>query len=142
MELLLIQRYSKSKECRGFVYKNHTSAAYMIQLTFVFILYGLYISYIYKKRRKAVSLSFLYFFCIVFTLFVFTNIIQKLFQLSSCIVFIQFVHCLHVYTININLKFVAVFGLNFIQFCTVSTFLVYMQKYDVHFLQIYYHTKF
>ena len=91
MELLLIQRYSKSKECRGFVYKNHTSAAaYMIQLTFVFILYGLYISYIYKRRRKAVSLSFLYKFCIVFTLFVFTNIIQKLFQLSSCIGFTLF----------------------------------------------------
>ena len=32
-------KYSKSKECRqvprGFVYKKHTSAAYMIRLTFV-----------------------------------------------------------------------------------------------------------
>ena len=43
MTSLLMQKYLKSKECRcrGFVYKKHTSAAaYMMQLTFVYILYS------------------------------------------------------------------------------------------------------
>ena len=66
-----IQKYSKSKECRGFVYKKHTSAAaHMIQLTFVYILYSLYIVCMFKKHMKAVSVSLLYRFCIVCTLHV------------------------------------------------------------------------
>ena len=52
--------------------KKHTSAvAYMIQLTFVYILYSLHIVCMYKKHRKTVSVSYLYRFSIVCTLFVF-----------------------------------------------------------------------
>ena len=49
---LLMQKYSKSKEYRGFVYKKHRSAAayIMIQLTFVYILYSLHIVCIYKTH--------------------------------------------------------------------------------------------
>ena len=66
-----MQKYLKGRECRGFVYKKHTSAAaYMIQLTFVYILYSLYIVCMYKKHTKVVSVSLLYKFCIVCTLFV------------------------------------------------------------------------
>ena len=88
MALLLMQKYSKSKECRGFVYKKHTSAAHMIQLKFFYILYSLYIVCIYKKHTKVVSVSLLYRFCIVCTLFVCTKNIQKSFQLASCIAFV------------------------------------------------------
>ena len=49
---------SKSKECRGFVYIKHTLAgAYMILLTFVYILYSLYIVCMYEKYTKTVSVS-------------------------------------------------------------------------------------
>ena len=92
-----MRKYSKGKECRGFVYKKHTSAqAYMIPLTFAYILYSLYIVCMYKKHTKVVSVSLLYKFCIVYTLFVCTKNIQKLFQLGSCISFVQFVQCLYV----------------------------------------------
>ena len=54
--------------------KKHTSAAaYMIRLTFVYILYSLYIVCMYKKHTKVVSVSLLYKFCIVCTLFVCTK---------------------------------------------------------------------
>ena len=64
MVSLLMQKYSKSKECRGFAYKKHTAAAaYMIWLTFVYILYSLYIVFMYKKHAKALSVSLLCRFC-------------------------------------------------------------------------------
>ena len=90
MTLLLMQKYLKCKECRcrGFVYKKHTSAAYMIRLIFVYILYSLYIVYMYKKHTKAVSVSLFDRFYIVCTLFVCTKNIQKPFQLVSCIGFV------------------------------------------------------
>ena len=53
-----MQKCLKGKECRGFVYKKHTpAAAYMIRLTFVHILYSLYIVCMYKKHTKATSVS-------------------------------------------------------------------------------------
>ena len=40
------------------IYKKHTSAAaYMFRLTFLCILYSLYIVYVYKKHTKIVSVS-------------------------------------------------------------------------------------
>ena len=61
MASLLVQKF-KSKECGGFVYKKHKStAAYMIPLTFAYILYSLYI------------------LC--------TKSIQRQFQLANCIGF-------------------------------------------------------
>ena len=66
MPSLLMRKYSKSKEHRGFVYKKYTSAAaHMIQLTFayilytydiqiLYILYSLYIVCMYKKCTKTV----------------------------------------------------------------------------------------
>ena len=50
---VVLDKNSKSKECRGFVYKKHTSAAaYMIQLTFANVLYSLYIVCMHKKIYK------------------------------------------------------------------------------------------
>ena len=84
-----MQKSLKGKECRGFVYKKHTSAAaYMIRLTFVYILYSLYIVCMYKKHTKVVSVSLLYKFCIVCTLFVYTKNTQKPLQFASCIGFV------------------------------------------------------
>ena len=80
---------TEDKKCRGFVYKNDESAeAYMIPLTFVYILYSLYIVFMYKNHAKAVSFSLLYVFCIVCTLLVCTKNIKKLFHLTSCISFV------------------------------------------------------
>ena len=45
----------------------------MIRLTFVYILYSLHIVCIYKEHTKAVSVSWLYRFCMVCTLFVVQN---------------------------------------------------------------------
>ena len=60
----------------------------MIRLTFVFILYSLYIACMYKKHTKAVSVSYLNRFCLVCTLFVCTKNMQRSFQLASCIGFV------------------------------------------------------
>ena len=112
---LLMQKYLKGKECRGFVYKKHTSAAaYMIQLTFANVLYSLYIVCMHKKIYKChlsqpvVQVLYgLYIFCM------YKNI-QRPFQLASCIDFVQFVHCLYVQKI-IHFKFKAAFNLNLAQ---------------------------
>ena len=54
---VVLDKNSKSKECRGFVCKKHTSAAYMIELTFVNVLYSLYIVCMHKKYTNATSVS-------------------------------------------------------------------------------------
>ena len=50
----------------------------MIQLTFVYILYSLQFVCLYKKHTKVVSVSQLYRFCIVCTLFVCIKNIQSI----------------------------------------------------------------
>ena len=48
----------KAKNVEFLLIQKHTTAvAYMIRLTFVYILYSLYIVRIYKKHTKAVSVS-------------------------------------------------------------------------------------
>ena len=55
---VVLDKNSKSKECRGFLCKKHTSAAaYMIELTFVNVLYSLHIGCMHKKYTNATSVS-------------------------------------------------------------------------------------
>ena len=93
-------------------YSYIMSAAYMTRLTFVYVLYSLYIVCMYKKHSKAVSFSYSQFsrFCIVCSqlhyfciCYVQKNIQHQLHsylgrfsQLVVTIGFVQFVHCLYV----------------------------------------------
>ena len=130
-------KIGKVKNVQVLYTKSKSAAAYMIQLTFVYFLCSLYIVYMYKKHTKTISVSQLYRFCIVGTLFVCTKNIQRLFQQGRCIGFVQFVHYFYIQktykgcfsqlvvqvlyslyfvcTKNIHFKFQVIFSLNFLQ---------------------------
>ena len=115
----------------------------MIRLTFAYILYSLHIVCIYKKHTKAVSVSQLYRFCMVCTLFVVqktyeghfsqlvvqilyglyiicsTKNIRRPFQLASCIDFVQFAHIVRMYkkrTFQVSSRFQSDLCASFVQF--------------------------
>ena len=73
----------------------------MIQLTFVYILYSLYVVCIYKKHTKTVSVSQLYL-QVLYSLYIICMYKKHTFQVSSCFQselctsFVQFVHCLYI----------------------------------------------
>ena len=130
-------KIGKVKNVQVLYTKSISAAAYMIQLTFVYFLCSLYIVYMYKKHTKTISVSQLYRFCIVGTLFVCTKNIQRLFQQGRCIGFVQFVHYFYIQktykgcfsqlvvqvlyslyfvcTKNIHFKFQVIFSLSFVQ---------------------------
>ena len=91
----------------------------MIRLTFAYILYSLHIVCIYKKHTKAVSVSQLYRFCMVCTLFVVQKNIRRPFQLASCIDFVQFAHIVRMYkkrTFQVSSRFQSDLCASFVQF--------------------------
>ena len=96
------EKQLKNLASQRFCMQKTYIAVYMIQLTFVYILYSSYIFCMYKKYTKAVSVSQLYSFVqfahylqLASQSYVQRNI-QRSFQLARCIGFVQFVHCLYV----------------------------------------------
>ena len=80
----------------------------MIWLTFIYILYRLYLVCIYKKHEKAISVSLLYRLCIFFTLFVCTKNIHIKFQVAFSWNFVQVLYSfVHFWYICRNLMFIA-----------------------------------
>ena len=96
------EKQLKNVASQRFCIQKTYIAAYMIQLTFVYISYSSHIFCIYKKHTKAVSVRQLYSFVqfahylqLASQSYVQRNI-QRSFQLARCIGFVQFVHCLYV----------------------------------------------
>ena len=100
-----------------------------ICIHFVQFIHCLYVRKIYKDRFSQLVIQIFYS---LYYIIVCTKNMQRPFQLASCIGFAQSVHYLYVQK-NMHLKFQVVFGLKLYKFCTVCTFFVYMQEFDVHF---------
>ena len=68
------------------------------------ILYSLYIVCMYKKHTKTVSVSYLYRFCKVCTLFVCTKNINFKFQAVFSLKFVQVLYSLYIFCIYVGIS--------------------------------------
>ena len=101
----------------------------MIRLTFVYILYSLLIVCMYKKHTKVISVSLLYKFCIVCTLFV-ASYVQKTYksrfgQLVVQVLYSFYNVCMYKkHTFQVSRRFWSKLCTSFVHFVQ---FLYYMQ---------------
>ena len=123
------------------IYKKHTSVAeYMIQLTFVYVLYSLCIVSVYKKHTKAVSGCCLN--CIGFVLFV-----QKTFQVWSrfwselCTSFVVCIFFLYICRnlMYISCTFIIIQSFDLYDLCIQNIYkFSVLYNFGIHFVQFLY----
>ena len=89
--------FSSDNQMQRFcIQKTYVRSSTYESINILYTFYIVFTLFMQKKYIKIVSVSQPYRFCIVCTLFVCARNIQRSFQLTRCIGFVQFVHSLYV----------------------------------------------